>query len=113
MHEFSLAKDIIEIIEQSVRQNNKQKVISVELEIGMLSGVEIPALETALEALTQNTMLSNAVFEKKIVHGLALCNGCKTEFQLSDIFSLCPSCRSYHKSILQGKEFNVLTIEAE
>jgi hydrogenase nickel incorporation protein HypA/HybF len=113
MHEFSLATDIIEIVEQSVRQNDKKKVLKVELEIGILSGVEIPALETALEALIENTLLSEAVFEKKIVPGLAHCNDCKTDFQLSDVFSLCPNCQGYNKSILKGKEFNVLSIEAE
>ncbi len=113
MHEFSLAADIIKIVELSVKQNNKSKVLKVELEIGELSGVEIPALDTALEALAPNTLLSEAVFEKKIVNGLARCNDCSTEFGLKDIFTLCPECQSYNKSILKGKEFNVLSIEVE
>lgn len=113
MHEFSLAADIIEIVEQSVKQNNKKRALKIELEIGELSGIEITALDTALEALVENTLLSDAVFEKKIIPGLAYCIDCQKDFELTDIFSLCPVCQSYNKTIIQGKEFNVLSIIAE
>lgn len=113
MHEFSLAAEIIEIVDQTLQQHNKEKATRVVIEIGQISGVEIPALDTALEALAAETNCSGTKFEKKIVPGLARCNDCLTEFNLTDIFTLCPACQSYNKSILSGKEFNVLSIEAE
>jgi Zn finger protein HypA/HybF involved in hydrogenase expression len=37
MHEFSLAQNIIEIVEEAIQKNNVTIVTKVELEIGKLS----------------------------------------------------------------------------
>ena len=41
MHEFSLAQNIIEIVEETMKKNDLSKVSEVVLEIGTISGVEI------------------------------------------------------------------------
>ena len=113
MHEFALAAEIVEIVEKSASNAGKDKVTVIELEIGELSGVEEQALFTALDSLTENTILKTA--EIKILHtkGKAICQECKVEFTLTDMFSLCPKCNGFYKDIVSGKEFNVLRIEAE
>ena len=42
MHEFSLAQNIIEIVDESLKKNGASKAVEVDLEVGTLSGVEIP-----------------------------------------------------------------------
>ncbi len=113
MHEFALAKEIIEITQKSVQKANKQKVTKITLEIGPLSGVEEPALFTALESLMLNSCLSSAKIEIYHTKALAYCEECKKEFEIKELFSLCPYCNGYQKKILNGKEFNILSIEAE
>ncbi len=113
MHEFSLATEIVEIVEQSARNAGKTKVTHIELEIGELSGVEEHALFTALDSLTENTILETAEIKVKHTQGKAICRECQLEFKLSDMFILCPKCNGFYKDIISGKEFNVLTIEAE
>jgi hydrogenase nickel incorporation protein HypA/HybF len=113
MHEFSLATNIIEIIRESVKEKNINRVTKVVLEIGELSGVEEAALDTALESLVPGTELANAVFEKIHIPGKAKCYACNTEYQLSDLFEICPECQRYEKEIISGKEFNILSIEIE
>ncbi len=113
MHEFSLASDIIDIASQSAKANGCNQVTKVILRIGQLAGVEEPALDTALEALTPGTILSEAVFEKVHIDGKARCLDCNTEFGITDFFSLCPNCQSFSKDILAGKEFDIVSIDAE
>ncbi len=113
MHEFSLAKEIVEITQKSVEKANKQKVTKITLEIGSLSGVEETALITALKTLKHNTSLEPATIEIRHTKGRAYCEECHNEFEIKEFFSLCPKCKGYEKQILSGKEFNIISIEAE
>ena len=113
MHEFSLAAEIVELVKESAINAGKEKVTAIQLEIGELSGVEEPALMTALESLTDNTILQETKIKTVHPKGLAKCIECKNEFELSDFFILCPKCGSFQKDIISGKEFNILSIEAE
>jgi hydrogenase nickel incorporation protein HypA/HybF len=40
MHEMSLAEGVLQLIEDAARQQNFEKVVTVWLEIGQLSGAE-------------------------------------------------------------------------
>jgi hydrogenase nickel incorporation protein HypA/HybF len=113
MHEFSLAAEIVEIVKKSALNAGKSKVTAIQLEIGELSGVEEPALITALESLTTNTIIQTSEVLVERTKGLAKCKECNTEFELTDLFTLCPECNSFYKDIISGKEFNILSIEAE
>ena len=41
MHEMSLAEGVLQLIEDSAREQKFDKVVAVWLEIGQLSGVEV------------------------------------------------------------------------
>lgn len=113
MHEFSLATEIVEIVKENVAMAGKSLVTAIDLEIGELSGVEETALRTALESLVLGTAMEKAAIRASHPKGLAKCKECSQEYHLSDMFTLCPSCQSFQKDILSGKEFNVLSITAE
>lgn len=113
MHEFSLASDIVDIVTQSAVNAEAKKVLSITLEIGEISGVEEPALMTALDSLMPGTIMEMAKIEVIKTQGLARCNECKTEYEIKDMFTLCPVCNSYYKEIISGKEFNVKSLDIE
>jgi hydrogenase nickel incorporation protein HypA/HybF len=113
MHEFSLAQNIIEIVDETVARNNVSKVSSVELEIGTLSGVEISALDMALESLQPGSVIEGAEIVKQIIKGKARCLNCGVEFEPDDYFAPCPSCGNFGSEIMKGKEFRVKSIIAE
>lgn len=110
MHEFSLAQNIIEIVEETVAKNKAGKVASIELEIGTLSGVEIPALDMALESLQTGSVIEGAEIVKLIVRGKARCPICIKEFEPVDFFAACPSCGTFVTEIIKGKELRVKSI---
>jgi hydrogenase nickel incorporation protein HypA/HybF len=113
MHEFSLVQNIIEIVEENARKNQAKRVTEVVLEIGTLSGVEMSALDMAIESLGPGTIMDGAEIKKEIVEALAVCSQCGKEYSPDDYFSLCPKCGSYGAKIIKGKELRVKSITAE
>jgi hydrogenase nickel incorporation protein HypA/HybF len=113
MHELSLAQSIIEIVEKSVPEDFNQRIVSVHLDIGQLSGIEIDALTFAFSIIRKDTLLGNADLIITRIHGLARCRECGHEFELNEYGNPCPLCQSYSLQILQGKEMKVLHISVE
>lgn len=113
MHEFSLVQNIIEIVEETVQKNQVKHVTEVVLEIGTLSGVELPALDMALESLGPGSIIDGAKINKEIIQARAVCSQCGTEYTPDDYFSVCPKCQSYGASFIKGKELRVKSIIAE
>lgn len=113
MHEFSLAKNIVEIVEETVTSHNASRAVHVILEIGKLSGVEIEALKIAMEALQPETILEDAEIQYDIIEGLAQCQHCQLQFVPRSLFDPCPRCNEYGANIIEGKELLVKSVTAE
>jgi hydrogenase nickel incorporation protein HypA/HybF len=113
MHEFSIAQNIIEIVEDTVKQNNLNIVEEVELEIGELSGVEITALETALECLLPGSSLEQTKMHIHVIKGIVRCRKCKHQFTPEDLLTPCPKCNTFSPEIISGKELRVKSISGE
>lgn len=110
MHEFSIALNIVEIVEQEVRKNNAHSVEQIELDIGKLSGIEPSALEFAWEQAVLNTVLAKAERKINYINGRAVCQECGAEFELDQIYDPCPVCNSFLKDILGGRELRVKSL---
>ena len=54
MHEMSLAQSIVEIVERTAKENHSNKVVSVRLIVGKLSGVEMHSLMQLKSSLTDS-----------------------------------------------------------
>jgi hydrogenase nickel incorporation protein HypA/HybF len=113
MHELSIAENIVEIAEQSAKQENCAVINEIEIEVGIMSGVVIEALEFAMDSMIKQTMLSKAKVKIIQIEGKARCNHCKKVFEIKDFADVCPHCNQYDFDIIQGKELRVKTIKAE
>ena len=112
MHELSIAQSIIQIVEKSIPQNFNKQITHVHLQIGVLSGIEIEALEFAFQILKEKSKIpsSQLVIDKLL--GEAYCNNCCFVFEVSKFGESCPNCHNFDISILKGKEMKVSRIEA-
>jgi hydrogenase nickel incorporation protein HypA/HybF len=110
MHELSIALEIIDIAEEQARKAHAQSVTEIELEIGQLSGVEVDALNFALEVAVKDTMLSGAKRTVNMVSGQARCNDCTNEFPADDLFTPCPACHGFNTSIVRGQELRIKSL---
>jgi hydrogenase nickel incorporation protein HypA/HybF len=110
MHELSIALSIIDIAEQEVKKNAAREVVEIELEVGRLSGVEPYALDFAWDQAILNTVLEKAERKTNYIEARAKCQECGLEFEIENVYDECPSCKSYLKELISGRELRVKSL---
>ena len=80
------------------------------MEIGALSGVQVDALQFALETITCSTPLEKTIFHYHISPLLLFCRGCANEYVADPEDMLCPACLQSDFEIRQGTAMRVKTI---
>lgn len=111
MHELSIAMGIVKIAEEEAAKANALNIESIELEIGTLAGIEFEALDFVWPMAVKNTVLEKAVKKVTVIKAIGKCLDCNTEFEVENIFDPCPTCNSYMKGIIKGKELRVKALE--
>ncbi|HMM12657.1 MAG TPA: hydrogenase maturation nickel metallochaperone HypA [Bacteroidales bacterium] len=111
MHELSIAMHIMDIVSAEAEAAGAKGVNRIELEIGLLSGVEPDAIQLAMEEAIVDTIASQAsvIFHWK--KAVAVCEDCCKEFEPDDVFKICPYCNSLNTRLLTGKELKIKSIE--
>ena len=102
MHELSIARSIVELVEEQADNRGAS--------IGHLSGVEIQTLAFALDSAIKGSKLEKARIIRHYIEGEGQCSDCETIFPMNALFSPCPHCGSYLVKILKGKELRVKSI---
>ena len=87
MHEISICRSILDIVNAQAESQNYRKVKRVRLEVGPLSGVEIEAV--------------------------ARCLCCDLESHIKQRFDACPHCGSHRLKITAGEELRIKELEVE
>ncbi len=113
MHEFSVALNIVGIVTETFEKSDAKTIVSVEIDVGILSGVIIDALQFAMDIAKKESPLENAVIKMNDVPAKGRCENCKKEFELDDHFSVCSYCNTANFDIITGKELKVRSIEVE
>ncbi len=110
MHEFSIALNIVDIAEKEVKKHQAERVETIELDIGKLSGIEPTALEFAWDQAVIQTVLENAERKINYIRGKAVCKECGETYEIDFVFDECPRCHSYQKDFLSGRELTVKSL---
>ncbi|MBU2552969.1 MAG: hydrogenase maturation nickel metallochaperone HypA [Bacteroidetes bacterium] len=113
MHEFSIAVSIVELSEIEARAVKATAISRLVLEIGTMAGIEFEALDTALDAAKQHTMLHNAEIVVEKVQAMTTCDDCGHKFEINDFLSPCPQCGGYYNEVFCGKELKIKSLVAE
>lgn len=113
MHELSLCRAIIDIVNEHVAGKNCKRVKKINLEIGQLAGVDESALRFGFEAITKDTIAEHAVLEITEVEGQALCDTCQKTVKLKRYYDACQTCGHFLLAITQGEELRVKFMEVE
>lgn len=113
MHELGITQSIVEIAEQTARNEGAGQVLSVTVEIGELSGVVPEAVEFCYEACTQGTMLQGSRLVIIPVAGAGVCADCGIDVKIDNMTFSCPACGSYALQRTRGEELNIREVEIE
>lgn len=111
MHEMSLAEGVLQLLEDAARQQKFEKVITVWLEIGQLSGVEVEAMAFCFDAVTRDSVAQGARLEIIVLPGVGWCMQCSTSVPMSEVFGECPHCGSFQMQVTGGTEMRVKELE--
>lgn len=108
MHEMSLAQGIVEIVEQAAEREKFTSVKTLHLAIGALSGVELHALQFALESMQHKSILQNTQFIYDTPPATAWCMHCSNTVEIQQRGQACPLCQSYLLQPTSGTELRVV-----
>lgn len=107
MHELSLVEEILRISADASRGRPVRRVV---LKVGTLSCVQPDALQFCFDSVKAGTVLANATLELHSIPGLARCQDCHAEYALEELYQPC-SCGSCRRTVLQGQELVIQTVE--
>lgn len=113
MHELSIALEIIDIVEEYARKAEAGIVREIEIEVGTLSGVVIEALEFALDAAVENTILEKADRRFIEIPAMGRCGSCGIEFGTDGYPTRCPECAAPAVEIINGRELRVKSLTVD
>ncbi len=113
MHEMSIAMNIVDIVSATVKDHQADKVNSIDLEIGSLSGILIDSLTFCFDAACKGTPAEGATLNIQEIQGLGKCAECHREFQVEVFLTVCPFCDSLSTEILNGKELSIKSINVD
>jgi hydrogenase nickel incorporation protein HypA/HybF len=113
MHELGIAQNILEIVQQSVTEEQIPAVRWIRIRVGQLSGIVPDSLEFCFQAIVSDTAMQSAGLAIEQMPTVFRCKKCNYRFQVNDLEYLCQECKSPDLEILSGKELDIVEIELE
>ena len=107
MHELSIAQSILDIVDETFSKNKYKELLEVKVKIGELVAVVPESLTFCYETLAKDTKYDKSKLTVEILPVIALCTKCKKEFDVKELFFVCPHCGSKDTKILQGNELKI------
>ena len=113
MHELGVVFHIIDDLKEVGKENDIEKIHSVTLQLGEVSGVVPELLTDAWKwASDKNDMMSGAELIIETLPAVTYCEDCKSEYETVRYGKICPKCGSEHTYLLKGNEFMIKEIAA-
>ena len=104
MHEISVLKKAVDMVEKSAKENNISHVLYIRLEIGELSGYLPVFFQKYFPVVTENKdIFENTQLKMDIVKGEALCMDCENIYNVMKHEGKCPNCGSREKKRVQAQ----------
>lgn len=111
MHELGLMDAMLRTVKRVCEQEKLTHVERIVLEVGELSGIEIPYLYDGFEAVVHGTDFADTVLTVETVPGVLHCNDCDIDFPLKNQELFCPECFGKNLSIKSGRDMLLKSIE--
>ena len=113
MHEASLVTKLLTQVEELARANSALRVTEVNLELGLLSGVEPVLLCEAFERMKADSCAGNA---KLVINDIGVqveCLCCQETATSDRLRFDCPRCGSVDTRVVKGDEVTLVSITIE
>jgi len=111
MHEMSIARSILDIVEQEMSGHAGSHLQAVNVAVGKLSAVSTEQLTWWFTIMVAETDMAGAVLNVKAVPLGYRCVACGNEFTAEEIALACPKCGAEHPELISGRELTVESLE--
>jgi hydrogenase nickel incorporation protein HypA/HybF len=121
MHEFSISSEIVKTVLDTAEKNHGKKVLSVQLEIGELTLLNVEQIIFWVQELLKGSIAENANVKVKKIKVRVSCEDCgyrgAGKLKQEDTFSHsvlphCPRCHSFQIKVEKGNECLLKRIQA-
>lgn len=113
MHELSICKNIMEIVNQQTIGAKFNSIKKIYLEIGELTMIDKTALIYSFNIIANKTKAQGAILEIISIPGKATCDFCKKIISVNHYADPCQYCGNFSLTITQGEELRVKSMEVE
>jgi hydrogenase nickel incorporation protein HypA/HybF len=110
---MSIARDIVEIVEEAVRDEPGARVERVVVRVGAMVSVVPDSLSFCYEAITDGTPLAGSRLVIEEVPVRVRCNACHYTGELKAFVFRCERCGGTALTALSGNELAVSHIEVD
>ena len=104
MHELSLCQNIMDQLAELAQQHGAASISRVEVQVGVLSGVEPQLLEQAFLSAQMGTIAQRAVLVTEVVSPAVACLACGADTPASASDLSCRACGSLQTKLVRGAE---------
>lgn len=114
MHELPVTKSICDIVVRHATANRAARVVSVQLEIGVLSDLENEWVQRYFDYVSRGTVAEGADLDIKKVPAVFSCNRCGRRFTINSLAQegiACKPCGSEEVQLISGRKYLVKSIE--
>ena len=113
VHEYSLTKRMVGIVNEAARQHNAKKVNAVVVVAGEDSGIIPESVQMYFDMIAQGTLAAGARLDLRIVKPQMRCPDCGLTFPRPRFSFDCPRCGALGNPTGIGGEFYVESVELE
>jgi hydrogenase nickel incorporation protein HypA/HybF len=120
MHEFSISSEIVKTVLETIEKNNAKKVLSVQLEIGELTLLNVEQVTFWVHELFKGSVAQGAEVKIKKTRARIHCETCGYKGGIrtdkKDIFrhlipQTCPQCNSFQIKVARGGKCTLRKIQ--
>lgn len=113
MHEFSIARSLIEAASEEARRAGAMRVTRIVSRIGSLRAVDDWLIREAFDIAKADTLCASAELCIERTYLQADCPRCHVRFAVRDWDWRCPTCGELGQNAAGGDELELLSIDAE
>lgn len=111
MHELSICMSLMEQLEAIARERNADSIVRIELEVGVLSGVERDLLENAWPIAAAGTIAEEAELVIETRELIVECSSCGARTDATPNRLRCGACGDHRTRVVAGEELLLLRVE--
>ena len=113
MHELSLTRSIVDLVEREAEKQGFERALEIRLKLGEYSGVVPEYILDLFPYASKDTAAEGAALVFDSVPASFRCNGCGYEGPVDRKLACCPDCRGTALTMTGGREFFVDSLKVE